>query len=174
MPVVPSNTPRAGKRRPRLFFAPSNLPLLVSLLLGAALLAPPAHGEVYRWVDDQGRLHFGDKPPNRETANSVPIISRPTPATPAPTEEERRDKQQRLLRAWKEERLQREEKAAKNRAAQERREKNCHIARDQLRTYRNASALYDLDQHGKRRILNDADHKKALQEAEEDVAHWCG
>ncbi|QKK10657.1 MAG: DUF4124 domain-containing protein [Pseudomonadota bacterium] len=138
------------------------------------LLASPVHSEVFRWVDAQGRVHFGDKPPNKEAAESVAIESQPRSAPAAPTEEARRDKQQRLLRAWKEERLQREAKAAKSRAAQEHREKNCHIARDQLRTYRNASTLYDLDQHGKRRILSDADHKKALREAEENVAHWCG
>lgn len=174
MPVVPSTKPRAGRRLPRFFYARLHAFLLASILLGVALLAPLAHGEVYRWVDTQGRVHFGDKPPNKEAAESIAIKAQPKSATSAPTEEARRDKQQRLLRAWKEERLQREEKAAKNREAQELREKNCHIAKDQLRTYRNASSLYDLDKNGNRRILSDAEYKTALNEAEEEVARWCG
>ncbi|TGD73865.1 DUF4124 domain-containing protein [Mangrovimicrobium sediminis] len=37
---------------------------LAALALGWILLAPPLAGaaEIYRWVDDKGNVHFGDKP----------------------------------------------------------------------------------------------------------------
>jgi hypothetical protein len=89
--------------------------ILPALLL---LLALPAHAEIYKWVDDQGRTHFGEAPPEkyRKSATSVSttplntiqggVLGRrpeagkaasapassntaPTPATPEPSESDR-------------------------------------------------------------------------------------
>ena len=43
---------------------------ILSLLL-VILLALPAAAEIYQWRDDQGRLHFGDKP--ARNANAKPV-----------------------------------------------------------------------------------------------------
>ncbi len=135
---------------------------------------PSADAGVYRWVDDQGRVHFGDKPPDKERAESIDTTASPAPARPAPNAAERRDKQQRLLRAWEEERRQREEAQAKNKEEQERRENNCRIARDRLRSYRDAGYLYDLDAKGERRVFSYAERDAAIKEMEAAVAQWCG
>lgn len=37
--------------------------IFLALPLLAALAASPLHGDVYRWVDDEGNEHFGNKPP---------------------------------------------------------------------------------------------------------------
>ena len=50
--------------------------LLLTLLATAELGA----GELYRWVDDQGQVHFGDRPPSNP---AVPVQVQPLPA-PAP------------------------------------------------------------------------------------------
>ena len=36
---------------------------LTSIALGFVLSVPAAGGDVYRWVDDRGQVHFGDRPP---------------------------------------------------------------------------------------------------------------
>lgn len=174
MPAAARNTPRVGPRLPRRFCVWRGALLAAPLLLTLITLTAPSQAEVYRWVDAQGRIHFGDKPPARQGATSIEIESQPAPAQPAPDAAERRDKQQRLLRAWEEERRQREEQAAEAKHKQERRQRNCHIAKDRLRTYRDAGRLYDLDQAGQRRVLGDTEHRAALKEAEEAVAYWCG
>ena len=38
------------------------------LFLSAALFAGPAVAEVYKWVDDNGNIHFGDKPQDNAEA----------------------------------------------------------------------------------------------------------
>lgn len=148
------------------------LAILVPIFI--VMLSQPLSAEVYRWVDDQGHVHFGDKPPDKQRARSIEISPAPPAAQTVPDSQARRDKQQRLLRAWEEERRQREEKAAERKEQQEQRERNCHIAKDRLRSFRNASALYDHDKDGKRRILKDAEHKAAINDAEEAVNRWCG
>lgn len=44
------------------------LPVLVGWMLGAT-----AGAEVYRWTDEHGRIHFGDKPPRSAGAEQVEI-----------------------------------------------------------------------------------------------------
>lgn len=45
-------------------------PLLILALL---LLTSTAHAEIYRWVDEQGKVHFGDKKPNTHQAEEVNV-----------------------------------------------------------------------------------------------------
>lgn len=61
-----NHRPHAGPVAGRAITA-ATIPML---LLGLALVAgaSDAHGEIYKWVDDQGNLHFGDRRPN--TADS--------------------------------------------------------------------------------------------------------
>ena len=42
--------------------------LFISLM---AILAGPVLAEVYKWVDEQGNVHFGDKPKDRELAEKL-------------------------------------------------------------------------------------------------------
>lgn len=39
----------------------------------ACLCTSLSHAQVYKWVDEQGEIHFGDQPPSRETAEKIKI-----------------------------------------------------------------------------------------------------
>jgi len=54
--------------------------LLALWLIAAAL--PLGAEPVLRWVDEQGRVHYGDRPPSRSAATVLPL-----PATPAASNE---------------------------------------------------------------------------------------
>ncbi|MCX7672629.1 MAG: DUF4124 domain-containing protein [Thiobacillaceae bacterium] len=41
------------------------------LALLCTLLGPPAWSAMYRWVDDQGRVHYSDRPPERARAHTL-------------------------------------------------------------------------------------------------------
>lgn len=43
------------------------------LLLGSVLLAVSATAELYRWVDDDGRVQFSDRPPPSQNAEPVTL-----------------------------------------------------------------------------------------------------
>ena len=54
--------------------------LLVLLL---AVLAAPAHAQVYRWVDSRGTVHYSNtQPPQGARADKLDIDARPGPAAP--------------------------------------------------------------------------------------------
>ena len=61
--------------------------LAIAAGMAALLAAAPAGAGVYRWVDDQGRTHYGDRPPAERGASRVEVRpntyqSRPIPKRP--------------------------------------------------------------------------------------------
>jgi hypothetical protein len=142
-------------------------------MLGWLLLAAGAAtaAGVYKWVDAEGRVHFGDRPPDLgATAVEVPN----TPVAPSvPDAAGARDQQERLLRAYAAERQERREREAKSRAEAEQRARNCAQARDRLRQYESAGYLYRLDPAGERVIVSDAEREQSTAEARAAVAQWC-
>jgi hypothetical protein len=149
-----------------------NTRTVLLLLLGWSSLAS-ASG-VYKWVDEQGRVHYGERPPARAQAQEMQI--KEAPLEELPVEDDgaaRSDKTQRLLRAFEEEREQKKAQQQKQRDEQEKRQRNCALARDRLRRYQNASSLYNLDKQGERHALSDAERTASEQSAQQEVARWC-
>lgn len=61
-------------------------PLLAALLLAALVPGVAADGRIYRWVDAQGRVHYGDQPARGASEVRVPRVDAsgsPAPAAPA-------------------------------------------------------------------------------------------
>ena len=133
-------------------------------------VAAPAQGEVYRWKDAEGNVHFGDRPPAGSAPEALDL--RAPPEAPSPTAD-RLERQQRYLDVTDQER--RREAAERERAAreQERREHNCRAARTRLERARNASVLYDDTPQG-RVVLDDAQRGAYTDSLREAVARWCG
>lgn len=144
---------------------------IIALLL-LILALPAAAGEIYRWTDAEGRVHFGDRPP-AGTGEALPLTSRPTPPAPAPDAGARRQRQEQLLRAFETERRERAEQAAAARAETARRERNCRSARERLEGVRSAAYLFRRDGSGERVILDDAERAAAEAETEALVTQWC-
>ena len=52
---------------------------LLALLLAASLaMTTAAHAEVYKWVDEDGNVHFTDTPPPKQKTEEVKIHSGPS------------------------------------------------------------------------------------------------
>ena len=59
---------------------------LATILLGLLLATTAGAGEIYRWTDAQGRVHFGDRPPGRGAGKPLavqPNLLESVPVTPA-------------------------------------------------------------------------------------------
>ena len=52
------------------------------LLLALAVLAAPAHAQVYRWIDSRGTVHYSDKQPPSVRADKLDIDARAGPSAP--------------------------------------------------------------------------------------------
>ncbi len=145
-------------------------PRLPLLLLGLLLPVALAQAEVYRWVDEKGRVHYGDRPAG-DRAERVELHTRP--AGEDPGMEQRRKKQQKLLEVLEEERREKEAERARARAEQEAREQDCKKARERLSRYQNANFIYTRNEDGSRVILEGEEYERVLREAREAVQRFC-
>jgi hypothetical protein len=143
--------------------------LLLTLLLA---LCAPAAAQVYEWTDAEGNRHFGDRPPG-DGARSVDVAPAPRPSGSAPPQRREGVDRDRLIRALEAERLEREEARQQAERVRAERQRNCVVARDNLRSYLSAGTLYDLDDRGNRRTLNEAERARAEAQARAEVARWC-
>ncbi|MGB1110485.1 MAG: DUF4124 domain-containing protein [Gammaproteobacteria bacterium] len=49
-----------------------NKPLAACLITLVFVLAPAAiHAQIYKWTDEQGRVHFGDRPPADQATSEI-------------------------------------------------------------------------------------------------------
>ena len=133
-------------------------------------LAMPLSAQVYKWVDENGKTHYSDKPHDKQ---SETVQIRKTPKLD-PGLETRLKKQKRLLEVMDEERQEsRENKAAK---AEEKlkRVANCAKSRSKLQNIKNARFLYEesVDPHNPK-VYSVEDRVKATKDTEKAVQHWC-
>jgi hypothetical protein len=131
-----------------------------TILLGLVALvslvgaAQAASTKVYRWVDEEGVVHYADQPRSSEAESVTIRDSRPAPpsasSAPAATgEEERASGQQRLS------------------------DERCAAARKRLDTYQRAPFLFETDAQGKRRILGEQEREEVMEAARQEVEQAC-
>lgn len=149
----------------------SNFSRLLASLACAAVLVPAFADEIYRWVDEQGRVHFGDTPPP-DSAERLQL-------TPAPSGDaqlqQRRERGERLLDIMAEDRQRRdEEKRAGEQAAADTRAR-CDLARKRASQATAANYIYQpTDDPVNPRILNEAERQKFEQQLQAEIRRYCG
>lgn len=141
--------------------------LTVVLLMASSL----ASAEIRKWVDENGQVHYEDAPKRSGGAGrSATEEESRQGLTP---EQERLQKQQRLLEAMESERRARRQE--KERSDKERREAaaGCEQAKQELSRRRNAGYLYRKGKDGEREVFTDEEHASSIAEAEAAVKKWC-
>ncbi len=121
---------------------------LVLFLL--CVLANNASAEIYKWVDAQGKTHYGDKPVENSEQLEVDIRKKGN----ITTSNARTDKRQKLLQAYNEDRQRENKELAEQRKQRKKNERGCVLAKDRLRHYERARSLYKLDKDGNRVIIS--------------------
>jgi hypothetical protein len=143
----------------------------VVLVLGW-LGAGDALGGVYKWLDEQGRIHYGDSPPLDQPAETVR-----TP--PPPSDEEVLRAQSRLDgiverdEAARAEAQQREQEAAAGARDEAQRQARCLTARRDLHVLELERPVYRVDEKGNRVFLEDDQRAKELSRARQQVKDHC-
>ncbi|MCW8889505.1 MAG: DUF4124 domain-containing protein [Sedimenticola sp.] len=150
----------------------------LGLLLGplcGLLFFSMAQAAVYRWVDEQGRVQYGDRPPLDQQSEELKIksSSRSEPAAGQPTQGQRQELRQKLLDSYQEERAEKREARKKREEQAEQNKMRCAKAKNRLRDYENSSALYELQPDGSRTYLSKAEFEATLKEAREAVKRLC-
>lgn len=145
-------------------------------MMTVCCLVSPLQAGIYKWTDEQGRVHFSDKPPGQDTPQyqlRTPASADSTSADEALSDEERRVKQRKLMDSLEADRLEKEQAAARQKQQQAIRSRNCQYARAELRASKEANLIYDYDATGNKVYLNEAQKLKYLEAKYAAVRKWC-
>jgi hypothetical protein len=140
------------------------------LIILSICIGPSFAAGVYKWVDEEGNVHFGDRPQS-EDAEQIKV-PKSAPATQAPDAEERRQTQQRMLDIYQEDREKKKQAKAEEKRKRKAMEARCVIARDRLKSFKNA-VLYDLEEDGKRSYYSEEKKQATIQQLEAQIKKYC-
>lgn len=147
--------------------------------LAALTIAAAAYGQAYKWVDEGGKVRYGDMPPPgvRATPLKPPPAGRPPAAsTEAKKDNKAGDKEltpEAAFRKRQQERQDAEQKAEKERADAEKKQQNCANAQTYLRTLQSGQRITSTDAAGERTYMDDDQRRRAVDQAQRSVSEWC-
>ena len=135
-------------------------------LVPALLLSVPVHADIYRWVDDQGRVHFGERPQQGAERIEVnpQVIERD--ASVRQSEEAMR----RLMEVRREERSA-EQAAQAQRLARQR--EACERMARELARYDSRVFWYETDASGKKVEVDRSRVQQRRSELETQIQERC-
>ena len=153
----------------------SSFLLIIGLLL-FLVLTPQSFAEIYKWVDKEGNVHYGQIPPGEDTQKIGESTSKQDPKTPPPSQ----DKTSRINQLAEElEKDQQKATEAKTKAAEEEKRQamkieNCKRSQTNFNTINQGGRMYEVDPSGERHYWSDSERAAKLSNAQADVDKWCG
>ena len=142
----------------------------VLLLMACCQLVEAA---VYKWTDEQGRTHYGDRPAE-EKSEQIRLTPAPAAGHSQPGRAERDAKRRRLLDVYREEREKKQAAAEKQKQERADRKQKCQQAKRRYARFNHAGGIYDSDESGERRYLEDDERARYIAGLQAEVERWCG
>lgn len=143
--------------------------IIVALML--AIGGDAQAKKIYKWVDENGKTHYGDNAP-RDIGAAQEVHVPNTPAVDAGVNT-RQQRTERLLDSYKQDRYEKRELRQAAAEAKKKRKANCAIAKESQYEYAHAQTLYRRDADGNRINLTDEEYAAAIAELQAEVDEWC-
>lgn len=147
---------------------------LTALCFGCCCAVVAQAGDIYRWTDAQGRVHYGERPPHEQAEKlDLPKATPGSAAVPA-DEASRRLRRQRLLESFEYEREQKKVEQAK--AAEQRRQqaRACERAQRYWRGLLHPGPIYITQDNGERKYLSDEQRRSEQARFRPRYRKLCG
>lgn len=142
---------------------------LATGILGFAL-ACSALAQIYRWTDEDGKVHFSDKPPRDREAEDISDKAR---SVNIDSSGEERDKLNRLFAPEApEEKQARREREAQQKAEQQEHQARCQNARQELRFFEE-ERFYWVDDEGNSENASEAERQEVVAHIREAIQRHC-
>lgn len=126
--------------------------------------------EVYKWIDENGQTHYGEKPPSTN-ASEVKIKDAPNADVSVQKRNEESDK---LLKVYEEERNIKNEEKLKTEEEERKQNEKCVIAENEIKDMQQEGiAYYDLDDKGERKFLSDTELDQRIKKLQEQYNQQC-
>ncbi len=141
----------------------------------AALLASgmAVAGEIYKWTDEDGSVHYEDRPTGNAGLERMDIVSRSTDNSIV---QARLDADRKARAAARQVASEAPPEITKEeiRAEQKKRQEKCQTYRDRLSAFLRSQRLYKEDDSGERQYLNEVEIMAARSRVEGQIQEYCG
>lgn len=129
-------------------------------------------GEIYKWVDEDGNVHYEDRP-TVEDVERVAVVSNNSSNSSVQASIDRRRSYESNLADARSKKEEEEQKAAELAQIAAEREQKCAESRSRMERYLQARRLYKEGEGGEREYLDDAQVMEARSKAQEDIQAYC-
>ena len=136
--------------------------LFLLALCVAAFAASPANAALYKWVDDNGRVVYGDQPP---PGVKVERLNAPAPPTNPHAVREVASKDAEIKQR-QQQRAEEETKATKARAEAKRKSDGCSEARGRIKTLKEDMNVFRYNEKGEKVFLDTSARQSAIADNE--------
>ena len=144
--------------------------LAVFFITICLLISIPANAEVYKWIDEEGRTHYGEKPESGD-ASKIEITE---PPRVDKTVQKRNEQREKFLEIIEEERAQGEEKKQQEKQEHEKLAKHCAELKDHLaKLSKGGTTYYQLDEDGNRVYMSEQEVASEQEKLEKEYKNIC-
>jgi len=146
------------------------------LLLVAVALAFSAGvaAQTYKWVDNDGKVRYGDTPPPGVKAQRLKPPPGPAQPPAAAPDGKKALTPEAAFRKRQQEREEADQKAAKEKDDAERKRENCEGAQARLRLLESGQRITTTNAAGEREFISDEQRARDIERTRKAVSEACG
>tara|TARA_R110001583_G_scaffold988_6_gene8497 strand:+ start:5340 stop:5795 length:456 start_codon:yes stop_codon:yes gene_type:complete len=139
------------------------------------LVALSADAQIYKWLDANGKVHFGSMPPTTANAESLDLSTATTSSSPAATIPaiNRDEAQKAYLESAAAERKKREAEREHQRVVEQQTRRTCGVLNGMRKDLEDKKALYRYNDQGEKVFLNDVESKAFHQQVNDEYDKNC-
>jgi len=143
---------------------------LVTLLVSLSFVGNAVAG-IYKWTDENGNVHFGDKPADASSATQLKIdISRKSGITNSSGNKSEREY---LLKKIEEEKQEQAEARSKRVAENKKRRIKCNALKSDYQAHIQSNRSYRMSPDGERTYLSDAERTARNNNLKKAISRYC-
>ena len=143
---------------------------ILSLILFFCFSSAANSGQIYKWVDENGKVHFGDRPNSNQSQQEVELKPLNTVGS---GDSSRKTTQQKMLNSFQK----RREEEAKNKQQQRQlriaNQQKCRMSKARLANIENASGVYTMGSDGKRKYYDSNKRENIVAKKKRDISRYC-
>lgn len=128
-----------------------------------------ATAEIYKWVDEQGQVHYSQNRPVDQQVETIKGPSKVDTEAAQKALQERRDK----LNAIDEERAEENKKAAEAEKQAQANKERCNAALEAMARLRSQNRMQYINEEGERAFMTEEQRQQRLEEAQKAVEESC-
>jgi len=142
-------------------------------MIAALAFSAAASAQMYKWVEKDGKVRYGDTPP--AGVDATPMKAPSAGAAPAAPEGKKDTplSPEAAFRKRQQERQEQEQKAAKEREFGEQKRANCERSQAGLRQLQSGQRISTVNASGERVYIDDGERTREIDRAQKAVSEWC-